>query len=56
MACGAGVGWVLYPPLSTHRGGMSMDLAIFAVHLSGRVPILGAINFYHHLPQHARPE
>ena len=32
---GSGVGWVLYPPLSTNEGGMSMDLAIFAVHLSG---------------------
>ena len=41
---GAGVGWVLYPPLSTHEAGMSMDLAIFAVHLSGASSILGAIN------------
>ncbi len=41
---GAGVGWVLYPPLSTSDGGMSMDLAIFAVHLSGASSILGAIN------------
>ncbi|TNC74587.1 cytochrome c oxidase subunit I [Rubellimicrobium roseum] len=41
---GAGVGWVLYPPLSTADGGMSMDLAIFAVHLSGASSILGAIN------------
>ena len=41
---GAGVGWVLYPPLSTTEGGMSMDLAIFAVHLSGASSILGAIN------------
>ena len=32
---GAGVGWVLYPPLSVNEGGMSMDLAIFAVHVSG---------------------
>ena len=30
---GAGVGWVLYPQLSTLEQGMSMDLAIFAVHL-----------------------
>ena len=41
---GSGVGWVLYPPLSTSEGGMSMDLAIFAVHLSGASSILGAIN------------
>ena len=41
---GSGVGWVLYPPLSTSEQGMSMDLAIFAVHLSGASSILGAIN------------
>ncbi len=41
---GAGVGWVLYPPLSTSESGFSMDLAIFAVHLSGASSILGAIN------------
>ncbi|SIT77504.1 cytochrome c oxidase subunit I [Pontibaca methylaminivorans] len=41
---GAGVGWVLYPPLSTRDSGMSMDLIIFAVHLSGASSILGAIN------------
>ena len=41
---GAGIGWVLYPPLSTTEGGFSTDLAIFAVHLSGASSILGAIN------------
>ncbi len=41
---GSGVGWVLYPPLSTREEGYSMDLAIFAVHLSGASSILGAIN------------
>jgi cytochrome c oxidase subunit 1 len=41
---GAGVGWTLYAPLSTAEGGMAMDLAIFAVHLSGASSILGAIN------------
>ncbi|MBO9450120.1 cytochrome c oxidase subunit I [Tropicibacter sp. R16_0] len=41
---GSGVGWVLYPPLSTTEAGMSMDLAIFAVHVSGASSILGAIN------------
>ena len=41
---GSGVGWVLYAPLSTSEQGYSMDLAIFAVHLSGASSILGAIN------------
>ena len=41
---GSGIGWVLYPPLSTHEGGFSTDLALFAVHLSGASSILGAIN------------
>jgi len=41
---GSGVGWVLYAPLSTTEQGWSMDLAIFAVHLSGASSILGAIN------------
>ena len=41
---GSGVGWVLYPPLSVREGGMSMDFAIFAVHVSGAYSILGAIN------------
>ncbi|GHE03183.1 cytochrome C oxidase subunit I [Defluviimonas sp. 20V17] len=41
---GSGVGWVLYPPLSTQPGGYSIDLAFFAVHLSGVSSILGAIN------------
>ncbi|SDN64753.1 cytochrome c oxidase subunit 1 [Lutimaribacter pacificus] len=41
---GAGVGWTLYAPLSVRDGGMSMDLAIFAIHVSGASSILGAIN------------
>ncbi|MGF1502843.1 MAG: cytochrome c oxidase subunit I [Paracoccaceae bacterium] len=41
---GAGVGWVLYAPLSTREAGMATDFAIFAVHLSGASSILGAIN------------
>ncbi|MEM6679314.1 MAG: cytochrome c oxidase subunit I [Pseudomonadota bacterium] len=41
---GAGVGWVLYAPLSTSEMGMATDFAIFAVHLSGASSILGAIN------------
>ncbi|MDQ2065868.1 cytochrome c oxidase subunit I [Xinfangfangia sp. CPCC 101601] len=41
---GSGVGWVLYPPLSVKESGFSMDLALFAVHLSGISSILGAVN------------
>jgi cytochrome c oxidase subunit 1 len=41
---GSGVGWVLYAPLSTSEAGMSMDFAIFAIHMSGASSILGAIN------------
>ncbi|GAW35425.1 cytochrome c oxidase subunit 1-beta [Roseovarius sp. A-2] len=41
---GAGVGWTFYAPLSVRDGGMSMDLAIFAIHVSGASSILGAIN------------
>ena len=41
---GAGVGWVMNPPLSTSSAGISMDLAIFAIHVSGASSILGAIN------------
>jgi len=41
---GSGVGWVLYPPLSSTETGYALDLAIFAVHLSGASSILGAIN------------
>ncbi|MEC7485435.1 MAG: cbb3-type cytochrome c oxidase subunit I, partial [Pseudomonadota bacterium] len=37
MDGGAGVGWTIYPPLSSTAGtpGMSMDLAIFSLHLAG---------------------
>lgn len=44
---GAGTGWTIYAPLSgieAHSGG-SVDLAIFALHLSGAGSIMGAINF-----------
>ncbi|WP_308915229.1 cytochrome c oxidase subunit 1 [Jannaschia sp. LMIT008] len=41
---GSGIGWVLYPPLSTTEAGFSTDIAIFAVHVSGASSILGAIN------------
>ena len=44
---GVGVGWTIYPPLSSSAGspGMGMDLAIFALHLAGASSILGAANF-----------
>ena len=44
---GAGTGWTLYPPLSgvQSHSGHSVDLAIFALHLSGVSSLLGAINF-----------
>ncbi|WP_372893054.1 cytochrome c oxidase subunit I [Rhodosalinus sp.] len=41
---GSGVGWVLYPPLSTTEMGMSTDLAIFAIHVVGASSIIGSIN------------
>ena len=44
---GVGTGWTMYPPLSgiqTHSG-PSVDLAIFALHLSGVSSLLGAMNF-----------
>lgn len=44
---GAGTGWTLYPPLSSTQShsGPSVDLTIFALHLSGISSLLGAINF-----------
>ena len=44
---GVGVGWTIYPPLSSSSGspGMGMDLAIFSLHLAGASSILGAANF-----------
>ncbi|MCB9990405.1 MAG: cytochrome c oxidase subunit I [Rhodospirillales bacterium] len=44
---GAGTGWTIYPPLSSLAGhpNMSVDLAIFALHLAGASSILGAANF-----------
>lgn len=43
-APGSGVGWTLYPPLSTQEEGMATDFALFSVHLSGASSILGSIN------------
>ena len=44
---GAGTGWTVYPPLSLNIGheGVSVDLVIFSLHLSGISSILGSINF-----------
>ena len=44
---GAGVGWTLYPPLSSVAGrqGPAVDMVIFALHLAGISSLLGAINF-----------
>ncbi|HUA52105.1 MAG TPA: cytochrome c oxidase subunit I [Candidatus Sulfotelmatobacter sp.] len=44
---GGGVGWSLYPPLSsgTAHPGPSVDMMIFALHLAGASSILGSINF-----------
>jgi cytochrome c oxidase subunit 1 len=44
---GAGTGWTIYPPLSglQSHSGPSVDLAIFALHLSGISSLLGAVNF-----------
>ncbi|MFB4373856.1 cytochrome c oxidase subunit I [Agrobacterium tumefaciens] len=45
-AYGVGGGWTMYPPLSTSgMPGPAVDLAIFALHVSGASSILGAINF-----------
>lgn len=44
---GAGTGWLVYPPLSSiqSHSGPSVDLAIFALHLTSISSLLGAINF-----------
>nr|QAV59289.1 cytochrome c oxidase subunit 1 [Cephalodiscus hodgsoni] len=43
---GFGVGWTLYPPLSS-RGvtGPSVDMLLLALHMSGAGSVLGSINF-----------
>ena len=44
---GAGTGWTIYPPLSSITGHpeLSVDMALFALHLAGASSILGAANF-----------
>ena len=47
LDAGVGTGWTVYPPLSDlkfHRG-ISVDLAIFRLHVAGVSSILGRINF-----------
>ncbi len=48
VGSGAGTGWTVYPPLSaalSPHDNMSVDMAIFALHLAGASSILGAANF-----------
>lgn len=44
---GAGTGWTVYPPLSRWRGhpSISVDFAIFRLHLSGLSRLIGSMNF-----------
>uniref|UniRef100_A0AAU6PCD3 Cytochrome c oxidase subunit 1 n=1 Tax=Amblyseiulella paraheveae TaxID=3049516 RepID=A0AAU6PCD3_9ACAR len=44
---GVGTGWTVYPPLSSFKfhSGVSVDFAIFSLHMAGISSILGAINF-----------
>lgn len=43
---GPGIGWTMYPPLSSIVGhpGAAVDMAIFSLHLAGISSILGSIN------------
>ena len=47
VEAGAGTGWTVYPPLSSIQAhsGPSVDLAIFALHMTSISSLLGAINF-----------
>ena len=47
IGSGPGTGWTAYPPLSSLMGhaDMSVDFALFALHVAGLSSILGAINF-----------
>ncbi len=47
IGAGAGTGWTAYPPLSALMGhaDMSVDFALFGLHIAGLSSILGAINF-----------
>lgn len=47
VAEGVGLGWTLYPPLSSKLGspGAGVDFLLLSVHLAGASSLLGAINF-----------
>ncbi|CAH6724011.1 cytochrome c oxidase subunit 1 (mitochondrion) [[Candida] jaroonii] len=47
MESGPGTGWTVYPPLSSmgSHSGPSVDLAMFALHLTTMSSLLGAMNF-----------
>jgi cytochrome c oxidase subunit 1 len=47
LDAGVGTGWTVYPPLADakYHSGISVDLAIFRLHLAGVSSILGRINF-----------
>jgi len=47
VEAGVGAGWTIYPPMSRLLGqpGMSVDLAIFRLHVRGASSIGGSINF-----------
>jgi cytochrome c oxidase subunit 1 len=44
---GVGTGWTIYPPLRRIAGhsGVSVDFAIFGLHLAGASSILSRVNF-----------
>ena len=42
---GSGTGWTIYPPLSSLRAGISVDITIVSLHIAGVSSLLGSINF-----------
>nr|UVU30529.1 cytochrome c oxidase subunit 1 [Xorides funiuensis] len=44
---GVGTGWTVYPPLSLNMNheGMSVDMAIFSLHMAGMSSIMSSLNF-----------
>nr|AEY84597.1 cytochrome c oxidase subunit 1 [Gyrocotyle urna] len=47
LVCGAGLGWTIYPPLSTvlYSSGVGPDFLMFSLHLAGVSSIFSPINF-----------
>nr|QYJ56373.1 cytochrome c oxidase subunit 1 [Sacculina sp. 'Beibu Gulf'] len=47
VSAGAGTGWTIYPPLSSNiaHSGLSVDFAIFSLHIAGISSILSSMNF-----------